>query len=65
MNPHCFCGKRKQQNIDSDNDLSENHSDISNSDDSKDNYVPYDDIPSTDSDLEKDVMAVMPEYLRS
>ena len=48
MNSHSFYGKRKQQNIDS--DLSENHSDISNSDDSEDNYVPDDDISSTDSD---------------
>ena len=44
MNSLNFYGKRKQQNVESDSDLSENHSDISNSDDSEDNYVPDDDI---------------------
>ena len=50
MNSLSFHGKRKQQNVNSKSDLSENHSDISNSDDSQDDYVPDDDISSTDSD---------------
>ena len=54
MNSHSFYGKRKQQNIDSDND----------DDLSEDNYESDDDISSTVSDLEKDVMAVMLECLR-
>ena len=53
MNSHSLYGKRRQQNIDSDNDLNDNHSDNSNSNDSEDNYVPDDDISSTESDLEK------------
>ena len=44
--------------------MNENHADISNSDDSENNYMPDDDISLTDSDLEKDVMAVMLKYQR-
>ena len=50
MDTPSFYGKRKQQNVDSNSDLSENYSDISNSDGSDDDYVPDDDISSTDSD---------------
>ena len=65
VNSNSFYGKRKQQNFDSDNHLSENHSDISNTDDSEDDFVPDNDVSSTDSDLEKDVMVVMLKNLRS
>ena len=50
MDTPSFYGKRKQQNVDSNSDLSENYSDISNSDGSDDDYAPDDDISSTDSD---------------
>ena len=51
-----FLWQKKTKNIYRDNDLSKNHSDILNCDDSEDNYLPDDVVTSTDSDLKEDAM---------